>query len=612
MPPSRPHLFVLLTLALAAAPGCGSDEASSPADTAASDTAGADAPRADAVVDVAPSEDAGPDVPPPDAPPDAVDAETTDAPDVPDVPDVPVDAGPVELPNECGSETAWCDQAESAGLHVGGPRYNTTAAWADVDGDGWEDLWQGAFYKVEGHQADLWLNNRDGTFRRYDLALPESAQTYNWGATWGDVDGDGDPDLLLTNGGYDAYARLTLLRNDIPEGGGLTDVTEASGLSLDLEQWWNASFADYDRDGHLDVAVTALSTSIGNGGAPPDGSQKSEDARLLVFRGNGDGTFVDLSAELGLPTPKTDVKTPTWLDYDWDGDLDLFVGNTRQALWLLRNDVSDGGGFSDVTAAALGDLADPVISAAVADFDQDGHDDLYLARDDAQDLVLLSDGVGGFTQLGAAAGLDATSTDDTSAASSLVVAGDLNNDGWPDVVIGTGDPWRRGPPIVYCHDGSTDVSFTRCGADFAAQQGDVMPHSPALADFDQDGDLDVFWSLGRSPVWDSVDGTDHRALPALYINHQVGLAASAALRLVGSGSHTTAVGARVTVTTNDGEHHYAVYGATGWGSQSSAWLTVSLGAGTEAAVSVTWPSGATSKHIVAAAERLTIREPGNI
>ncbi len=484
----------------------------------------------------------------------------------------------------------FCNEAERAGFTVDGPAYGRGAAWVDVDGDGWEDLWQcdtGTGYPDHPRRSMLYRNRGDAVFEAEDLDVPWTLMVANWSGTWADYDSDGDPDLFLVSGGYSQPSRIALLRNDLLTNGEMTDVSEAAGIRTDPQKWWGAAFADFDRDGHLDLAVTAI------------------DGPVVVYHSLGDGTFDDVETDLGIAIGQGDAKNPLWFDYDVDGDPDLYVaGVTEHHLW--RND--GAGGFTDVTESVFTplDVGIPVFAAAAADFDQDGREDLFLGRWDLEDYILLNRGAGDFERVGADVGLDMRDFPVTDENTMGLTVGDVTGDGWPEVFIGTGRPEERGNPILYCHEGEP-LRFRRCSDDVVAGQGLSRNHAIALADPDHDGDTDFFWSLGGHVEYDLETGADSRQLAAFYVNrapHTPG----AVVRLVGTASNRDAIGAHLVVRGTE-TRHYFVHGAQGFPAQSSEWLPATLGEAATGTVTVTWPNGAVSEHEVADGDRVELVEP---
>src|SRR5580765_7807962 len=195
-------------------------------------------------------------------------------------------------------------------------------AWADVDGDGDLDLFVG----FGGTPANRLYRNDDGVFTDIAAAVGLADARATRAAAWGDMDRDGDPDLIVgfTPGGGSV---LKLYRND---GARFVEVTAAVGLGLDAGAVRQPSWIDVDADGDLDLCVAF------------------RDRPNMLFRNNA-GRFSDVAPALGLEDGRRSVGA-VWFDADEDGDLDLYVGNMDgDENGLFRN---DGDKFVDVAATA--------------------------------------------------------------------------------------------------------------------------------------------------------------------------------------------------------------------------------------------------------------------
>jgi hypothetical protein len=534
----------------------------------------------------------------------------------------------------CRAGMAYCNRAIEAGLH-GAARYGRGSAFVDLDGDGWDDIfmadtdnrWQPGVFGM----SMFFLNNRDGTFTpeaAAGLGIDDADLVATWNGSFADYDNDGDPDLLLANGGYSRESNLALYENRLADGGGFRSVTAASGIAVDhalthptgadhddaahfatcgpmLARWWGTSWADYDNDGLLDVVVTRVE------GAP------------LLFHNDGHGTFSEVARRLGITVEMRDGKNPVWLDYDGDGDQDLYLAGIREHAFY-RND--GGTTFTDVTAEVLSTplpgAEDPVYGtgpfvfvAVAADFNQDGLDDVYLGRWHFQDVVLINDGRGGFTQHGTEWGLVTALDNGIDPAATYentmgLSTGDLDDDGFPDVVIGTGSPFRAAPDIVFCN--RAGKGFERCtdrvlaGAD---RPWYTRGHGTVFSDIDHDGDTDMLINLGGHPTFDSDAGqrlSPERA--ALFVNLSASASRTATLTLVGTRSNRDAIGARIRVA-GSGPRYYVVRSMQGFQSQSSQSQVVSLGTADRATIEIRWPAGGVQTLEIRAGDRLTVTEP---
>jgi hypothetical protein len=195
---------------------------------------------------------------------------------------------------------------------VSNPESSNDAAWADVDGDRWPDL----FVANDGRDY-LYRNDGDGTFTDITQQAGVSDAQQSQAACWGDFDSDLDPDLYVVD---IETTHNHLYRND--GGGTFTDVTRQTGVG-DVGDGRTCGWLDADQDGRLDLFAT----------------DHVHDSRLYLQ--GGDGTFHDVAASAGIAQP-FDVFDAAWGDFDGDGDLDAFlVGHDGNVLY--RNDGPVGG-----------------------------------------------------------------------------------------------------------------------------------------------------------------------------------------------------------------------------------------------------------------------------
>jgi hypothetical protein len=252
---------------------------------------------------------------------------------------IPVNCGPKGLPfdtnllyrNQGGG--TFQDVSEASGVGKVTGRYPMTAAAADLDGDGWTDL----YVACDSTASILYRNNRDGTFA--DVAVP-SGTAYSefgnaqagMGLALGDYDGDGRLDLLKTHFADDVPA---LYRN--LGGGQFEDVAVAAGLGV-LNRYveWGAGLPDLDNDGHPDVLYVT-------GNVYPEIERQlahyPHRGPRVVYRNHGHGSFELMTDGVGpgATTPHSS-RGAAFGDYDNDGDVDVLVMNMNEPPSLLRND----------------------------------------------------------------------------------------------------------------------------------------------------------------------------------------------------------------------------------------------------------------------------------
>jgi hypothetical protein len=189
-----------------------------------------------------------------------------------------------------------------------------------------------------------------------------------------------------------------------------------------------------------------------------------------------------------------------------------------------------------------------VFAAFASDLNHDGNIDLYLGRRARQELIAFGQPDGTFKISGKDVGIVTKLAPDVSENTMGLGAGDINGDGYVDIMIGTGSPRDQLHDIVFCGEKKPDrpfgVAFTRCG-DFAETgHGKKQTHGIAVGDLDQDGSNEVFFNLGGSPPHDLRHGTDSRAFNALY-SRKAANEKTAAFSLRGVDSNRDAIGARI-------------------------------------------------------------------
>ena len=499
---------------------------------------------------------------------------------------------------------------DAAAINLGGG-----VATGDYNGDGHLDLY---VTNSAGPNA-LFRNNGDGSFTDIaaDAGVDDSDAT-SYGTGWGDYDNDGDLDLFVAN-----FGASKLFRNE--DGRSFTDVTAASGVAdPDSDhRTMGVAWGDFDADGFLDLLVVRHLLEIGGKVALDTPGLARSSRPLALFHNNGDGTFSNvtgmLSDTLEYPSPvKGAGFKPAFLDYDNDGDMDIYVvndfgaANYPNVLW--SNDGADSAGntiFADVSEESGTDLGIFGMGLAVGDYDNDGDLDLYVT-DIGEGEFLKNQGDGTFTNETEATGTGRGSIaenwfDDMSVNWGTVFA-DFDNDGWLDLYAVAGqmdnDPcfnMENQPNALFVNMGDgtfSDVS----GASGADDPG--TGRGVAHGDFNGDGLLDLFVvNIG------SRDGEPGTA--RLFINASGN--ANNWLRIVtqGTASNRFGIGARVTVTAG-GVRQVREMGAS-QSHMSSSVVPLHFGLGgaeTVDTVEVRWPSGRTQRlENVSVNRELTIVEP---
>jgi enediyne biosynthesis protein E4 len=471
-------------------------------------------------------------------------------------------------------------QATSCGEFAAG------AAWGDVDGDGDPDLFVPGRLGV----SQLWMN--DGTGHFVDEAVARGATDPGGkgpGAAFADIDNDGDEDLYVVNDGANV-----LYLNDGT--GHFTDVTALARVGDD-GVGPGASWGDYDDDGFVDLYVT-------NHAPCGYGTQYGADR---LYHNEGAGTFTDQTALLGVDATRGAGFQATWFDVDQDGDLDLYLANDRYGVesdrnHLWRNDGPGEGGtwtFTDVSMQSGTNYWINSMGVGVSDID--GDLDLDFALSNIGNTILArNNGDGTFTDVAAKAGVARPTqrADEPSVTWGLQFV-DLNLDGWEDLVVPAGalDDVEPQPNEVFANAGYgrfLDLSAPSRADDPGSSRG------MAIADYDGDGLPDLF----------VVDYAGHSRL--LRNVTPVGGAHWLGVRLVGSASNRDGCGAMVLAQVGPRQLLRELFcGSIGVASGNQPVVFLGLaGTSTMASLTITWPSGTVQTATNVSADQLvTLVEP---
>lgn len=468
-------------------------------------------------------------------------------------------------------------------------------AWGDYDNDGWTDLY------VTGNLEPnvLYHNNQDGTFSvseyAEDVSLPDVP---SGGVVWGDYDNDGWLDLYVLNSGAN-----TLFHNDA--GSGFSDVTALAGLG-DAGKGTSAAWGDYDNDGWLDLYITNWSCFPECD--PVDFSAQQD----RLYHNNRDGGFTDVTAALDYPMTLGAGFAPAFLDYDNDGDLDLYVVNDK-----LQNDIgnvlwrNDGAGcghwcWTNVSKATGLGLTINGMGLDVSDYDNDGDFDLYVTDMVYNMYLMANNGEGSFSDISHAAGV-AINVQADQAVGWGAAFFDYDNDGWQDLYVASTEYFQTFPELKMSFmnerpDALFQNSGNRSFKDMSPLSGideALATLGVAYADYDHDGDLDLVtgnWNTGYRLYQNQTPMDSERHWLS------VGLRGNADV-------NADAVGTRVYLTAENGASQMqTVKIGSGLGGNNQLELHFGLGSATAANLRIVWSSGAEcSLADVPANQRLLIQ-----
>jgi hypothetical protein len=395
--------------------------------------------------------------------------------------------------------------ATQAGLTSRGPNLAGGSIFDDFNGDGLPDLLTTSLDADLG--ASLFINRGHGTFDDFSASAGLGDQIYALNVTRADFNNDGHLDVLLLRGGWESPLRLSLLRNR--GDGTFDDVTMAAGLGEPIATE-SAAWGDYDDDGLVDVYVCGEYLPPGVAESTPSATPRDRRNLCRLYHNEGNGTFRNVAAQAGVTNGRC-AKGSAWGDYDADGRLDLFVSNMGQECRLYHNE--GNGKFVDV-APQLG-VTGPAYSFSCWfwDYDNDGRLDIYVNdyRARIAEVLLSAMGVkmegssrprlyrntgsGTFEDMTVAVGLDRAMAPMGSN------FGDIDNDGFLDLHLGTGDMSYEGLDLNLTFKNMEGYSFedvTVSSGTGHLQKG----HGVSYADFDNDGDLDLFVELGGATPGD--------------------------------------------------------------------------------------------------------------
>lgn len=404
------------------------------------------------------------------------------------------------------------------------------AAWGDFDNDGDDDLFlvnmAGPLTLNESELArspassKLYRNNGDGTFTDITAVAGLLLHIIGMGAAWGDFDDDGWLDLAITS-----YRDLLLFRNN--GRGGFINVSASSGFGKFKGFWSGVSWADYDRDGDLDLYVCGYvqyrfnaedskKVSLQFEAEVPYSLNPSsfQPERNLLLR-NDRGRFVETATPAGVANLAGRSLSAAWCDFDGDGWLDLYVANDVSDNALFRN--LGNGKFEDVSHSAW--VADyrGAMGLGIGDWDRDGDFDIFVTHWLAQENALFKNmriGTRGaapgkmvFMDVADQEGLGQISLDYVKWGTSFF---DYDNDGKLDLLVVNGSTFQEESDrrqlipmrhLLFWNRGESEGFYETSAVSGEIFLQATVGRGAAFADYDNDGDVDVCVVNHNGPAW---------------------------------------------------------------------------------------------------------------
>jgi hypothetical protein len=477
------------------------------------------------------------------------------------------------------------------------------AAFLDYDNDGDQDFYlvqSGEILKsrIPAQESPmtniLYRNEGDGTFTDVTEKAGVGDTGYGMGVAVGDIDNDGNLDIYVTNFGPNVFYHNN-------GDGTFTDVTENAVVGD--EQWGaSAAFADVDADGYLDLyVVNFVDFSFDNNKFCGDkkkgirsycGPLSYNGISDILYRNNGDMTFTDVTKEAGVKNPEGKGLGVVFLDYDNDGDVDIYIANDSVMNFFYRND--GHGIFTDVThLSGTGFNEHGRVQAGMGvdagDFDNDGYFDLFVTNfSHDYNTLYRNNGSGVFNDFTFLTSLEKTSWSYVGWGTGFF---DYDNDGDQDIFITNSNSVyeyglmeiheeEEGPQEDLLYENQGDGTFAdvskRSGEYFLTEKGG---RGTAFGDIDNDGDLDLLVTNNNDEVvlLQNDGGNQNNWL---------------LVKTIGTKSNRDGIGARIRVVSGDLAQVEEVRSGSSYLCQSD--LRVHFGLGKRERVDrleIHWPSG---------------------
>ncbi|MBI5726423.1 MAG: CRTAC1 family protein, partial [Ignavibacteriales bacterium] len=439
----------------------------------------------------------------------------------------------------------------TTGAIVNDASYTEGVYWFDYNNDGLPDMFAA---NITNQNNILFRNDGSGNFTKITAGALVNDGGFSYGASIGDFNNDGYPDIFVVNGGSSASQNNFFYTNN--GDGTFTKITTGIFVN-EIGNSWGSSSVDYDNDGKLDIYTANFNRNN------------------FLYKGNGDGTFTKITAGAIVNDGGGSV-TCAWGDYDNDGFQDVFVANSNFSAgennFLYKN--NGDGSFTKITAGNIVTDGGNSTGGSWGDYDNDGDIDLFVTNYFSENNFLYrNDGSGTFTKITTG---DIVNDGGASVGSAW---GDYDNDGDLDLFVSNDNNQNE---FLYNNNGNGTFTKITTG-DIVNSAG--RSNGSAWGDYDLDGDLDLYVANGNQPVQQNNflfrnDGTANN-----WIN----------IYCKGVISNRSAIGTKVTASALINgvrvKQTREISGQTGYTAQNS--LNVELGLGNATVIDtiiIKWPS----------------------
>jgi hypothetical protein len=496
------------------------------------------------------------------------------------------------------------------------------AAFIDYDNDGWEDIFLVNGIRLDGVAGGqqptnrLYHNNGNGTFTEVTAKAGLTRSNWGQGVCVGDYDNDGFDDLFISS-----FGRNALYHNN--GNGTFTEVAEKAGVASNRTRWGSGSaFVDYDRDGHLDLFVGSyIDLDLKSAPLPETGPCLYKGLMVAcgppglagginaLYRNNGNGTFTDVSEKTGITKSNGTYSLGVLVaDFDNDGWPDIYVANDSAPAALYHN--NQNGTFTDIgveagCAFSIDGKPQAGMGVTAGDYDRDGWLDIFKTNFSGDTSSLYRNaGKGIFDDVTFLAGVG-VNTRWLGWGCGFV---DVDNNGWLDIFLVNGHVYPEVEKLT------TEAGYAQRKvlyrnlqngrfADVTEQAGGAVikplpARGCAFGDYDNDGRMDIL----INPV---------NAVPELLRAESVNQNNWIKIKTVGTKSNRNGIGARIKCVTTDGSQIDEVRSGGSYYSQNDLRVHFGLGKNQKViSIDIHWPSGLVETLNNVAANQLVVVKEG--